>query len=217
MVFVPYGINSQTRKRDNSTITIHGLGDVSALMHYSLLNTFFDTTAHRLDQIWLLGGGVKLPSGRYKYEEDGSEVANANFQLGTGSTDFVINTIYTLRKGNWGVNTDASYKINTVNSKGYRFANRLSGSVMAFYMRSFNHLILMPNAGLYAEHGGYDKKQGTDNTFTGGTMSTVNTGLEVYYKKNSFGVLGQIPLVQNLSGGDLRLKNSFSFHLTRLF
>ncbi|NBA85348.1 hypothetical protein GVN16_06220 [Emticicia sp. CRIBPO] len=217
MVFVPYSVNAQTIMRTSETIRIHGLGDMSALMHYSILNTFYDTTAHQLDQIWLLGGGIKLPTGKYKFDENGSEVANANFQLGSGSTDFMINSIYTLRKSSYGINMDVTYKINTTNRNDYRFANRLNGSLSFFYTRYFGSLTLMPNAGFYAEHAGYDQKNGTDNTFTGGTMATGNIGMETYYKKFSAGFVYQLPVYQNLSDGDLKLKNSFSVHITRLF
>lgn len=91
------------------------IGDVSALAHYNIVNTFFDSTAHTLDHIWLLGAGIKLPTGKYDYNMTEDEVANPNFQLGTSLVDYLLNSIYTFRKNNIGLNLDTSYKINGTN------------------------------------------------------------------------------------------------------
>ncbi|MDF7817722.1 hypothetical protein P1X15_08945 [Runella sp. MFBS21] len=217
MVFVPYSLNTQTLYRTETPQRINGLGDVSALFHYNIVNTFWDSTSHKVDQTLLIGGGVKAPTGKFRYVEDGSEVANANFQLGTGSVDFVLNAIYNLRYQNWGANVDVSYKINTTNPNQYRFANRTSGSISVFRTVSLSSLTLMPNVGVYAERFGYDTKNGTKNTFTGGVLSTANVGFELYYKKISAGVTYQTPLYQHLSDGDLKLKNTTTTHITFLF
>lgn len=217
MVFVPYNWNTQTLYRTETPQIISGLGDVSALFHYNIVNTFWDSTTHTIDQTLLIGGGVKAPTGRFKYVDDGTEVANANFQLGTGSLDFVANAIYNVRYQKWGTNMDISYKINTTNPNQYRFANRLSGSVSVFRTLSLSSLTVMPNVGAYMEHFGYDTKNGAKNTFTGGTLSTANVGMELYYKRISTGFTYQTPLYQHLSGGDLKLKNTVSTHFTFMF
>jgi len=217
MVFVPYNWNTQTLYRTETPQQISGLGDVSALVHYNVFNTFWDSTLHKIDQTLMIGGGVKAPTGKFRYVEDGTEVANANFQLGTGSVDFMLNAIYNVRYNKWGANLDATYKINTQNTNQYRFANRMSGSISVFRTLALSSLTLMPNAGVYVEHFGYDTKNGNKNTFTGGTLSTANAGLELYYKKISAGITYQTPLYQQLSDGDLKLKNAFSTHLTFMF
>lgn len=217
MVFVPYNWNTQTLYRTETPQQISGLGDVSALVHYNVFNTFWDSTLHKIDQTLMIGGGVKAPTGKFRYVEDGTEVANANFQLGTGSLDFMLNAIYNVRYNKWGANLDATYKINTQNPNQYRFANRLSGSILVFRTLALSSLTLMPNAGVYVEHFGYDTKNGAKNTFTGGTLSTANAGLELYFKKISAGITYQTPLYQQLSDGDLKLKNAFSTHLTFMF
>lgn len=217
MVFVPYNWNTQTLYRTETPQQISGLGDVSALVHYNVFNTFWDSTLHKIDQTLMIGGGVKAPTGKFRYVEDGTEVANANFQLGTGSVDFMLNAIYNVRYSKWGANLDATYKINTQNPNQYRFANRLSGSILVFRTLALSSLTLMPNAGVYVEHFGYDTKNGAKNTFTGGTLSTANAGLELYFKKISAGITYQTPLYQQLSDGDLKLKNAFSTHLTFMF
>ncbi|MDP1051393.1 hypothetical protein, partial [Klebsiella quasipneumoniae] len=76
------------------------------------------------------------PTGRFKYDLNSSEeVANPNFQLGTGSTDFLLNAIYTVRYNQWGLNTDLTYKINTKNSNQYQYGNKLTTALTAFYTK----------------------------------------------------------------------------------
>lgn len=217
LAFIPLHTNAQTLLRDQSVSTLTGLGDMSALAHYSVVNTMYDTTAHDLDHILLLGGGIKVPTGKYRFTPGISEVANANFQLGTGSTDFILQTIYTVRKGAWGINTDATYKINTANAANYRFANRLNGTISLFSQRYLGDVSLIPNLGVYFENAGRDTQSGEKNPFTGGFLAMASIGTEVYFKKVSAGITYQSPLYQHLSGGDLQLNNSLFTHLTWMF
>ena len=70
----------------------------------------------------MVGGGIKLPKGRFRYDENNvTDVANASFQSGTGTTDFVLNAFYTINKDQWGLAMNVSRKFNTTNSDHYRF------------------------------------------------------------------------------------------------
>ena len=197
--------------------TLSGIGDVSALAHYNVVNTFFDSTAHTLDHIWLLGGGLKLPTGKYDYAITEDEVANPNFQLGTGSVDYIINSIYTVRKNNIGLNLDLSYKINGTNKNNYKFANKSRAIVNGFMQLTAGDFTFLPNLGVLGEYNTNDKQNGIYNQFSGGYLTTAMLGSEVYYKKITAGLSLQKPMNQNLSGGELKLKNSFMGHLTLLF
>ncbi|MCY7351019.1 MAG: hypothetical protein LH606_10160 [Cytophagaceae bacterium] len=95
LAFLP--VNANRQETTDGTHTRKGLGDAILMAHYNLVNTALDTVARKVDHNLLIGGGVKLPTGQFRYEADGSEVANPNFQLGTGSTDALFNIIYTLR------------------------------------------------------------------------------------------------------------------------
>jgi hypothetical protein len=217
MAFVPFHANTQTVLRDQSKARLQGLGDVSAVVHYAFVNTMYDTTAHTVDHILLVGGGVKAPTGKYRFAPGASEVANANFQLGTGSTDFLIQSIYTVRKGAWGLNTDVTYKVNTTNPADYRFANRLNGTISVFSQQYIGDVSVLPNVGVYAENARQDLYHGERNPFTGGFLAMATAGTEVYFKKMSLGITYQSPLYQHLSGGDLRLNHSLYTHLTWMF
>lgn len=219
MAFVPYQINEQTLLKTGKTIPLRGLGDVSAMAQYNLLNTFMDNNGvRRVDHNWLVGGGIKLPTGRYRYDENSlSEVANANFQLGTGSTDWMLTTIYTARYKKWGTNVDASYRLTATNPDGYRFGNRLNSSVSLFYLSSVGPRSIMPNVGLFVEQAGHDTRLGVANQQTGGYAAHLSLGTEVYIDQFSVGVSYRHPVAQHLSDGELRANDQFSTHVTYLF
>ncbi|MFC0181773.1 hypothetical protein [Pseudarcicella hirudinis] len=218
LAFLPYNFNAQTLVKANQTTKIQGLGDASLIMHYNVFNTFWDSTAHKIDQNLLIGGGIKLPTGRYLYDPASTaEVDNPNFQLGTGSTDFILNAIYTIRYRNWGLNTDLTYKINTENSNNYRFGNRVTTSASAFYTYKTGGITLMPNSGMYFEHSDSDQSAGVVNNRTGGYVGMATLGMESFFDKFSIGINHQQPVFQELSKGELQANARTTIHLTYLF
>lgn len=215
LAFVPYNFNYQSDAATSSRL--NGLGDITVLANYNVFNTNMDTTDRAVNHTLLLGGGIKLATGRSNFVNDGSLGANANFQLGTGSTDFLLNAIYTLRYRSWGWNSDVSYRMTTTNAQHYRFGNRLSGSTSVFYVTSTGKkLTLMPNAGITAEYSSRDLKDGVRNSQTGGYATLATAGVEAYFGRFVAGANVQQPLVQNLSGGDSRAKQRLQLHVTVL-
>lgn len=212
-----YQFNAQTMVASGDKKTLEGFGDIAAMAHYNVINTFMDSTAHTFDHIWLLGGGIKLPTGKYDYAMNSDEVANPNFQLGTGSVDYTLSSIYTIRKGSYGLNTDLSYKINGTNKNHYKFANKSRAIVNAFGQYYLGDFTLLPNVGALAEYATFDKQNGINNLFSGGYMVNAMIGSEIYFKKITAGFSMQLPLAGNLSDGQLRMKHSFMGHVTLLF
>lgn len=219
MVFIPFQKNVQTRAYDNFRSQLTGLGDASFLLHYNLLNTFMDTT--KLHQKWnhqlMVGGGLKAPTGSFDFNEyDVSEIANANFQLGTGSWDVPLNVIYTLKKHSFGLNVNLLYKINTQNVNDYKFANQTVVSLMAFHSIYMGNTQVMPSVGLYSDFKKQDLKKGVRNEFTGGYTTAALTSLDVYAGKYGINLAARIPLIQNLSDGDLKINATMSVGISRI-
>ncbi len=167
----------------------------------------------------MIGGGVKAPTGKFRYVDDGTEVANANFQLGTGSVDFMLNAIYNVRPQQVGrANLDATYKINTQIRQPLPLCQ--SREWFGICLSDTYALSADDHASMWAYIQNIlitEQENGLKNTFLGGVLSTANVGLELYFQKISAGITYQTPLYQRLSDGDLKLKNSFSVHLTKLF
>lgn len=221
MTFLPYSFNKQT-DINNFSKNLQGLNDIVLMANYNLLNATMknDTTARNFKHNVWAGGGVKIPTGKYNFEEqDAGQVANPNFQLGSGSIDFLLNVFYNLRYKNWGFNQDISYKVNTANSKAYRFGNRVSGNSNVFYIYQISKkFALMPYGGFYYEISGKDTRNQEKIAETGGYLTAANVGLDLYaFKKLNVGGNYQIPLRQNLANGEIRADSRFNLQVSVLF
>jgi hypothetical protein len=218
MGFLPYNFNEQKLLAQNKTTKINGIGDATILANYSLLNTLMsDSLIRKFDQNLSLGIGTKLPTGHFKYDlYADDEVANPNFQLGTGSVDLLLNVIHTIKRKNFGLNTDVNYKINSKNSKGYKFGNKTSANMLLFYSKYNEKYTVMPNIGLSFEHSDTDKKDKSTIKFNGGNVILGNIGVENYFKKVSLGINYQAVVRQNLANGELKSNNRLNLHFTHM-
>lgn len=214
LAFLPYQFNSQVE--NGTTKNLQGIGDAVVIANYQIFSTLYDTTVFK-HSLWL-GGGVKLATGKYQYNEvDNQQVANPNFQLGTGSNDFLLTANYMMRYRKFGFNADISYKINTKNNQSYLFGNRLSWSLQAFCIRRLGSLGFMPSAGFYFENSSTDLKKGYLIENTGGSLLATSLGLNVLFKDFSLGINYQNPLIQNLADGQIKAKGRLLLQLTFSF
>ena len=160
-----------------------GLGDISLLLQYNLLDPLKCNGKKSKHQL-RLGIGTKLPTGEFKINAD--DLFSTNLQLGTGSIDFIGSAIYTFRFKNFGFNSTVSYKLNTTNNKAYRFGDKLQTGTNFFYVFDVKEIQLMSTIGFNYEHQFSNKKNGRALDFTGGDFLTTSIGLDVYYKQFAF-------------------------------
>ena len=214
MAFVPYNFNSQTRI-DLPNKNISGLGDITVMANYQIFNKK-DTSS-----IWkhnlLLGGGVKLPTGDYQHKDENGKLTNVNFQMGTGSLDFILNVVYNIRYKKIGLTTNISYQINSKNPKMHQFGDKISALASLFYVHKIGQVAFMPSVGVFMESAKGDKQTGIDVTETGGKATFSNLGLETYYKQYSVGFQYQIPMSQNLQENTIKINNRLVAHFMVMF
>ncbi|HWB28486.1 MAG TPA: hypothetical protein VG738_23600 [Chitinophagaceae bacterium] len=215
LAFVPYYSNKQVD--DDGTTTPSGMGDISLLAQYRVFSVTSLSPNKRViqQQMWL-GGGVKLATGNFNLDLSDPDVtvADINAQLGTGSTDFLLNGFYSVRIENFGINADANYKISTVNRQGYKYGNRFTGTLIAYYRMGKPTFSVSPNAGL-----GYENVQGNllnkDKVqYTGSNVTNAIAGVEFNFKKIGVGLNAQLPLAQNFAEGQTKLKVKTMAHVT---
>ncbi|UII20930.1 transporter [Fulvivirga ligni] len=199
MAFVPYGYNNMDGTEQK--VSNSGLGDVTLLANYMILNTG-DDDQKMLKHTWMVGGGVKLPTGENDFQDNGVLV-NRNFQLGTGSTDFLLSSVYTVRYNKIGFNAETGYKINTRNSDDYLFGNQFHASGQFFYWQNVKSVALLPNAGLYYESAERHQDGEVLQANTGGSAMLLTAGLETYVKRISVGVNYKYPLSQKFNSDDV--------------
>jgi hypothetical protein len=193
-----------------------GLGDIVILGHLNVLNTFLDTTnTSHIYQSLMIGGGVKLATGKFEYGYEGE--INPNFQLCTGSTDFLLSAIHNIKVHNWGLNTEIGGRISTRSNDNYRFGNRINDSLTAFYSKAWGMFSMMPNIGAIVDSGFRDIKEGQRNSQTGGIATLANAGIELYYRRYNVGLSYKLPVYQNLGDGELKTLPQYAVNLTVSF
>jgi hypothetical protein len=216
MAFLPYNSNHQVMKYSGTETMKNGIGDAIVLAHVNVFNSFLDTTnTSHIYQSLMIGGGVKLATGKFEYGYE--DEINPNFQLGTGSTDFLLSAVHTIKIHGWGVNTELGGRISTKSNDKYRFGNRINGSVTGFYSKNWGVFSIMPNGGALVDYGFRDIKEGVRNSQTGGISVLANTGIEIYYRRFNVGASYRLPVYQNLGEGELKSLPQYSVNLTVSF
>ncbi len=193
--FLPYNVFN--RKQQSEVKSLSGIGDISLQASYLLLNTG-DSANATLKHAFLVGGGIKLPTGHYDKSE------NPVFQLGTGSRDILFNSSYTIRYKYMGLMCEGNYRLNGSNIDHYTFGNRLGIAAKAFYLYGKSDNSLLPYAGLNYEQTGRDRLNNKAQDYTGSETAYLVFGTDVYRKQFQFGFNVQLPYMQNTGGGQIR-------------
>lgn len=217
--FVPVNFNS----RENQGEVMHraGIGDIAVVGYYQLLDTRNTTNNNQLlvQSLWI-GAGIKVPTGKYEpTERKENENTPNNFQLGTASTDFSVHVMYDVRLMDFGVNVNLSYKMNTNNKYDYRYGNKFSTNMLAYYkFRINNEVSVGPNAGVLYETAVKDREGKRYKVDQSGGYSLMGTvGAEATIGKISVGANFQPVLSQQLANRQVKAGDRVMVHLTYLF
>lgn len=215
LAFVPYNFNERINQDERGTK--NGLGDIAIMGYYNLFNKTGTLGSKLLVQSLWLGAGVKTPTGRYEPTERlAMRESPNNFQLGTASTDFTFNAAYDIRYNDLGINANVNYKLNTENKHGYRYGNKLTTNVLAYYkFRLFHSFTVAPNAGVLYETSEKDIENGKyEVAVSGGHSLAAIAGVEFALKGFSFGANYQNVRSQNLAGGRAFAGNRIMTHVS---
>ncbi len=215
LAFVPYNFNK--RESQNGNYEKSGLGDIAVMGYYNVFNNRTTVSEKLLVQSLWFGAGIKAPTGKYKPSDNDLSGSSPNtFQLGTASTDFTLNAVYDIRLMDFGINANLNYKINTANKYQYRYGNKFTSNVLAYYkIKVAKNLTIAPNLGLLYE---ISEKDTEDVNFkvdvSGGKSISLVTGAEANFKKLSFGANYQNVLSQELAGGRVKVGNRLMVHVS---
>ena len=217
LVFIPYSFNQQNS--DDGLSRTKGLGDVAVLVNYSLLEKTSLTSNNKLlFQQLTIGGGVKLPTGKSDIDANAPDiVALANSQLGSGSTDLMVNAGYTIKINRAGFVTNLNYKYNTGNKENYKFGNRFSSNSFVIYSLMAGNVSIIPNLGFLYENSNSNSLNNNKVAETGGTISLGSIGVEFQIKRIGFGLNAQLPLAQNFASGQTENKIRGMAHVSWAF
>ncbi|KAA5538456.1 transporter family protein [Paenimyroides baculatum] len=207
MVMVPYHFLNREKASGNQTLD--GMGDVTVMAFYNVLQTMNDSASfqHKI----LIGAGVKAPTGKFDNKNNGS--VNPSFQLGTGSWDYNVAAEYIIRKDKWGLNSTLGYIVKTENDKKYQFGNQLNYGSTIFYTAAVKNVNIVPQLGVAGETYQPNKDYSEEVPYTKGDIFFGKIGVEIGYKKFSAGVNAMLPINQNLTGGRVEADYRVAFNI----
>jgi len=215
LAFVPYYYNRQ--RDDEGTSGKSGLGDITLLGNYQLMHTRkTDERNNTVEQTLWIGAGAKLPTGSFKLDvnDPNTTIADINAQIGTGSTDFLLNAMHNIRINQFGINTSLNYKINTTNRSDYKYGNKLTVSSNTYYRFRFGRVAIAPNAGIIYENTERNTLSKAKIEFTGGDAISALAGVELTFNKVTIGFNLQKPFSQNYAGGQTSMQFRGMAHVT---
>lgn len=206
-VNIPWQFNM--RKDQGVEQSYTGVSDASISLAYILFNTG-DSVKQKWRNTLMLGSGIKLPTGKFRSDKP------ASIQTGTGTFDYHLNLIYTIRYKSYGMNADATYRINGTNDT-YKYGNRLISSFRFFYWKQQKTHSLLPNVGVLFETAQRDQSNNIPQLYTGGNGFYFSGGADIYIKRVVFGVNVSAPFAEHLNRGYARTQHRFSTQLLYLF
>jgi len=218
MVMLPFQVNRQVGEEGNKSL--NKPGDILLLVNYKLLDIMGGKNNSTLRHTLLAGIGIKLPTGGYSFDEaNETHVANSNFQAGTGSTDYLLNSFYSFRYKKMGFSTGVTYKINTENRSGYHFGNKFLNVTQVKYIKDIGRLSLIPSIGVMSEKRQEDRQDGVkvEENHTGGYNIQGLAGLDLNSKKLAIGFTYAASISQNLAGGHIKAEPGINVHVSYSF
>lgn len=204
---LPYHFHN--RETASGKQSISGVGDATVLGMYKIYQTHKDSTVlvHTLQ----LGGGVKIPFGKFDQANNGS--VNPSYQVGTGSWDFLLATEYVVKRKQFGLNTMLNYVIKTENEKQYRFGNQFNYATTFFYLYEKDKYSIAPQLGFAGEVYEDNYQLGQKVRNTAGDIFMGKLGFEIGKDKFSLGANVMLPIQQNLTGGNVEANYRWSLNL----
>ena len=214
LVFIPYNFNHNNS--DEGISNTNGFGDIALIGNYKVFSDISkNANGKTVSQQFWIGAGVKLPTGKFHIDPSDPDIAAAaNTQIGSGSTDVILNAMYNIHIAKLGISTNVNYKINTNNKDEYKFGNKLSANSFVSYSLPVSKAVITPNFGLLFQHSSANMLTKSKVDLTGGNLLLAAPGVEIGFNKVTVGFNAQLPVAQNFAEGQTRSNIKGMLHVT---
>ncbi|MFL5246541.1 MAG: transporter [Myxococcales bacterium] len=186
-----YHYDSTGARDDNA----QGLGDVTVGARYEVLRVGLDAR-----HVVALTGTVKTPTGPNNRSLPGEE-PDEHIQLGTGSWDGMVGASYLYGMQPWTLYANATGRMNSSNSRGFRYGNAVFGTLGArrAFLDSGRLLASLEAQARYAgkDHFAGDSTDPDTGGFIGYAAGSVGYALTSDLLLRAF---VQVPVVKDLNG-----------------
>lgn len=203
---IPYSF----RKRVENDIhtNISGVGDIRFMVSYFIFNSG-DSVKNIWKNTFQVGSGIKLPTGKYMQRRKDLTILPMGFQTGNGAWGLPISLLHTVRHKSWGLTTDVQYWMNGINELSYQTGNYYGLSSKLFYWRNLKKWNILSSFGLSFWKFETDREYGKEVINTGGMITKVQSGIDIFNRKCAFHLVFQPPLKQNIPKNQPAIKTDF--------
>jgi hypothetical protein len=195
--FLPYRWNKHVHPEDGEYQSGNGLGDLTLLAGYHLVSR---PDAEVMPQRLVLGGGIKLPTGKDDLDEDGLRLDH-ELQPGTGSTDYVAYLSYAAGYNHFGLNISCMFRVNGSNRFDEKVSDNTNAQGQLFYKFKKKDWYLIPSLQGYYEYTNGLTVNREQVSGTGANLLMAGAGLDVYYKRTGLKLSIQLPVMEKQAGG----------------
>jgi hypothetical protein len=212
--FVP--LHHITKEEDNTSLTQKGLGDITIMGMYAIINQRTSDSGRWIHHLQA-GGGVKLPTGAHDYYTGENEWI-PGIQKGSGTTDFMLNANYLLRFNEVGLSAEVGWRVNGHNRKqDFKYGHRWTTGLRSFYIFRMGESSLMPSLGGMLEQSGRDYHEGASVDLSGGSGFFGHVGVDFFSSRFTAGFSVQPAISQNVADGNLTAGTRFNAQFAVLF
>ena len=207
--YIPYKYNSI---KTDERVVVHGMGDVKLQVLYAVLQ---QGDAMALKQTsWYIGSSIGLPTGKIDAE---TKQNLPLIQPGISSFIGEVNSQFSHRNKNLGINIELNGTSNKPIATTYKFGSQLSGKQVAFYRIKRPKTTWIPEVGIAQFFKAKDYlKPNSINNLSGSQLLTAVIGTSFY--KELWGLRGfyQFPIYNKISSGISQPNNLFNIQLIHL-
>jgi len=215
--FVNIPFRKNIRELVEHSQKIYGVGDMSFQINYAIYNNV-DSGFRDLKLMWWLGGGIKLPNGKYQQRSVDKTMYPIGFQVGTGAYSFLLNSLVSIRKNKIGLNWNSNISLNSTNELDYKMGNVFQTSLQAFYWCTIKaNTKLLPQLGFHVLHLQKDINYNVIKKQSGGDRVVTSISIDAYINQWMISANIQKPLIERIGESVPTTLSSYQLNLGYFF
>ena len=208
---MPYVINTQFKEGESTMVD--GIGDSQINVYWNVLQKA--NTDRQRNTLFRIGTGVKAPTGNYS--KDVWETSN--LFPGTGSFDMNASSYFSINLKDFGLINENMFVLKTKNPVAYRYGNAfLSRTLVTYRKRLGVKTAILPFTGVSVFYTSKDRIKNipVSQTFNNGTQLVYEIGTSFLTQKMMTTIKYGLPILQNISGGDVKMNGNVEFAINFL-
>lgn len=197
-VYIPFFFNY----RNYGQVYQHakGLADIQCMQYFIPIIQQKIGRQHSLQLTWILGAGIKMPTGKYNALQD-FNILPANMQTGSGTFDALAHSMIILQNQQLSLQAEFNAKFNQQNKFDYKMGNSIQCQVTLGKSIGLKKQQLYIFTASQFEHTKQDKQFDALILPTGGELLQQKLGIQYLRDHVQLGMFVSIPIYQKLSAG----------------